>query len=210
MYKISLNNYINIEELNSILCMQKNTIKYFNERVLYTVEWNFWIWNSTYRVFWWLKFKPSEIFKDWAKKIIDDKDFIYRFSECKSKEDFYILHIELWNRLNFFWEKMQWQNLLIAHKNKLIDLFLKYLVKIDFWNNKINEALLKYANIPIDSKTLPVVNSLFNWIFLWNKFSMWDIKTIESYNYIQELVSMVMYKNNSFPLNLDYYANNKI
>jgi hypothetical protein len=208
MYTIWLEKYINDEKLKNILTKKEMTLSFYNEQINISLNWDFWIWSSTYRAFRWLNEQPSKIFKAWASKIIIEGDFKNQILWCKNREDFKNLHNKLWIELSNFRLQQQKQKLILAHKNKLLDLFFKYLARSNIWNVDINKKIIKYSNIPLDSKTLPIINDLLNWILLNDSFSMWVIKTKESYEYLQELVYIIMTENDSFGLNLDYYANN--
>lgn len=178
--------------------------EYFKARDVPTLSFSFDVGSVMYRVFKKLPQKPSLVFKKWAFVLLKNEIFLLDLKGIKDKEDFKRIHLKYVQHLNDFWKIEEKQELKLAHNLKLIDLFFKSLSKCNFDCEVINQILLKYANLPLDSITFPLIDEISNDKFKLSGKTMGVITTYEMYNQIQNIVYDFSLTNGVYPIYLDY------
>lgn len=206
--KINLEKYIDNEELNRFVSMKDEINKLYSIRIKINANSNFGVSGNTYRVFRGLPKKPSNVFRKWAFDIVKDDVFLEEVALITNKIEFSVIHVKYASLLDKYWKYEQGVELSLAHRNKLIDLFFKFVAKCNLSNEAINNNIIAFANIPVDSKTLLGLNKMYNGILLNDKISMGVIKTKYAYDYIQELVLLLSEKTNMPALYFDYFSFN--
>ena len=153
---------------------------------------------STFRAYRKFKIGPSVVYRDWAMLMMED---LVPFKAIKSRDDFLELHIRLQKSLDKFWYNKQKKRLSVAQRNKIIDLFVKYVGA----SNHI-KPLIKYGNVPLDKFSLLFLKKLTYGVVISDKPAMGDIKNLETYNVLQEIIWYAT-SNAKIPnLYFDYYA----
>jgi hypothetical protein len=147
-----------------------------------------------------LNLKPSQVYQQWAK------DKISSFDKYASKNSsFQKLHNDLFSDFKKHWKDQTHQELELAHALKLVDLYIKW-VCLSSNNKVVKEYLLKNAYCPLDRFSLAQINKCFNDVFPFTNTSMGAIKSIESYNTIQNLISEFCKIANRNPIEFDLWS----
>jgi hypothetical protein len=94
----------------------------------------------------------------------------------------------------------------IAHRCKMVDLFVKYLrVKADT-HPGLARCCYEFGHIPLDRKSLAVISAAFSGIGMARDFSMGDIVSETMYQTAQRLARAICVKAGGTPLLLDVFA----
>ncbi len=116
--------------------------------------------NSTIRAFHkynaYITYTPTSIFQSWLSSILH-RDLKKAISKgIKEKEGFVNFKIAYLNKLVTYWKKKSGcdYELKYYQKNKLIDLFFKFLILWNELNNHQKQWLFRNVNVPLDSLIL--------------------------------------------------------
>ena len=159
---------------------------------------------SMFRVFKGIE-KPSSIYKNWGFSKIKSKNFIGTVLSIKSQKDFNIFHKKLGASLERYWLNNTFSKLTFAHKYKLVNLFIKRACELNLGNDKINEKLILFGHVPLDSLVLKTIDEMYSGIFLLAGRSMGQVNET-AYNFYQTIIYELMSEINSVPLYFEYYA----
>lgn len=175
----------------------KKAEMYFNNT---KSESSFGIHGSTFRSYRGFKIAPSKIYSEWVVSIRNDS-IIRNLQSVNSRKKFLNFHRELQGSLDAFWYKRQKKRLTIAQRNKIIDLFLKYLGRTQQCKN-----IITYGNVPLDKFSLLLVSDMFYGVVVSKKPSMGDIRDIETYDFLQDLIWKLTSREKIPNLYFDYFA----
>lgn len=182
--------------------------EFYKQRLEITKDFDFDVSSSTYRVFWHTKQKPSIVFRNWAFSTIKNAEFFSDLLTVKNKSNFNVFHTKYSHSLAIFWKKEQDEDLDLPHKYKLFDLFLKSLSICEFHNETINEILVKYCNVPLDSITLSALDEITAGGLGLRGKSMGFVRTKEAYDKLQGMVLSICEKTGVTPLYFDFFSKN--
>lgn len=194
-----------IDELRSIAQEAKYYFNTTEKLDFKTTKWG--IEGNTFRAYVKFKNKPSLIYREWAKKTVKDAN---KFSGIKTYDDFLKVHKYLNGSLGKYWEQNQGKSLTLSQRNKIIDLFIKFLStsEIEGFQN-VNKILLEFGHIPLDKFSLLAVRDCFYGIVISSNPSMGDITETDTYGFIQNQIRELMLAAKLPNLFFDYYAWNK-
>jgi len=161
---------------------------------------------NTFRAYQGWDNQPSVIFNGWAKRIVESIDPQNLSKQIKEREGFLEWHDSLFSSLERRWRYYEGSTPDLAHKLKMIDLFIKWLSAHNLGNPKIITALVRHANCALDSQTLDMMNKCYSNALPLGKTSMGNIKTIQSYLLCQDLIDRFSRRFGGTRLLFDYYA----
>lgn len=196
----------NNDYLNSLKKMEYEANSFYSKRDPISSSFNFDISSSTYRVFKNFKIAPSLIFKNWAFNLIKNNDFLFDILNIDSENKFNIFHEKYTKNLAIHWKEKTDSELHLAYNYKMFDLFLKSLINHDLNNNKINEILILYCNVPLDSVTFKTLDLITNSKFKLKNKTTGYIKNKETYYKIQFLIKNICDKVNLPKIYFEYYS----
>lgn len=94
----------------------------------------------------------------------------------------------------------------IAHRYKMVDLFVKYLrVKAETYP-ELAKCCYEFGHIPLDRKSLAVISAAFSGIGMSQDFSMGDVASETIYQTAQRLALAICAEAGGTPLLLDVFA----
>jgi len=194
-----------ISKLHSITGKAK---KYFKNKKSLDFETTNWgIEGNTFRAYVNFKERPSLIYREWAKKTVTETNFLKTLNTTQKYNDFRKVHKYLQKSLDQFWTHKQGKSLTLAQRNKIIDLFIKFLSTAEIEGFKsINNAALQFGHAPLDKFALLAVRDCFYGIVLSVNPSMGDVTETETYEFIQDQIKELMGAARLPNLFFDYYA----
>lgn len=140
---------------------------------------------SMFRVFRKIE-KPSVIYQDWAFAQTQSKEFEREVLSLQKQEHFENLHLRLGQSLARYWKNRAGQKLVLAHKFKLLDLFIKRACELDLPQPTMNDKLLSFGHVPLDRWVFIALDNIFSGIFLLTGRSMGQVKNEESYQVLSK------------------------
>jgi len=196
-----------VRKLRSI---NREAKEYFNARKRLDFEnenTNWGIAGDTFRSYVNFNNRPSLIYRKWAKKTVSGKDFLKRLNDIKNYQDFLKVHKSIQKSLDRFWKQKQGKSLTLAQRNKIIDLFIKFLSTAEIEGFiGLNNTLLQFGHIPLDKFSLLAVKDCFYGMVLCPSPRMGNIDEIETYYFIQNQIRELMIKAKLPNLFFDFYA----
>src|SRR5207253_9779116 len=109
----------------------------------------------------------------------------------RNSRDFERFHLDLTKSLAKHWKAKCRKDLSLAHRYKLIDLWIKWLCTLDFGSPTMNAKLLEYGHVPIDSRVFEAIDRLYCGIFVVSGRSMGHIRSGAAYRFWQEIVRSI-------------------
>lgn len=94
----------------------------------------------------------------------------------------------------------------IAHRYKLVDLFVRYLRLKGGSHPELAKHCFEYGHIPLDRRSLAVISAVFSGIGVGDKFRMGDIVSETMYRTYQRLARAIVELAGGTPLLLDVFA----
>jgi hypothetical protein len=161
---------------------------------------------STLRAFRGWSNSPGLIYREWACGICDSLCQNGLSIQINSRADFLDWHEYLASSLQLFWQERQYGKLSTAHLYKLVDLFVKWLSRHDFNNEKLTSAFVHYGNCALDKKTLNKINECLSNVLPLVDPSMGDVGCKRSYDFCQDLIFEFAGSYGSTRLLFDYFA----
>lgn len=130
-----------------------------------------------------------------------------------SQAEFDTLHAELTDSLCAHWQSNALANpLSIAHRYKLVDLFVRWMA-IKGWKpvkgtqgDLLHACCRDFGHIPLDRKSLHILSETFGGIGLSGPFSMGNIHTQRAYDFYQALARCVVSEAGGSPLLFDTFC----
>lgn len=136
--------------------------------------------------------KPSVIYQEWAFAQSQSKEFERDVLLLNTQEQFENLHFRLGKSLARYWKNKAGQKLVLAHRYKLLDLFIKRACELRLPQPMMNDKLLTYGHVPLDRWVFITLDNIFSGIFLLTGRSMGQVKNEESYQFYQKLIRQLM------------------
>lgn len=193
---------IAIDEMKSLALKARD---YFSNPPLF--DKNYGIDQSTFRAYRGFKFKPSEIYRNWAQEMANNTAFINQVIHITSYDDFKTIHSGARDNLANVWKSKQGRELAVPYLNKLIDLYFKFLTTCNMQSDsKFNANIVCFGHIPLDKYSLLAIKYLFYGIVLSKNPSMGDITDMQTYYFLQDQIRSLMNAANLPNLYFDYYA----
>ena len=179
--------------------------KWYGERLATGSDPGYGVGSSTFRAFRHIN-KPGLIYRTWAAVIMRRKAFRSRLLRAHNRRAFEHFHEWLSRSLARHWSKRAKRELSLAHKYKLIDLFIKHAARCDLGDERLNRNLLAFGHVPIDSSVFSAVDNLFSGILIAQGRAMGHIRTPEAYRFYQTITAEVVRPLRVSPLYFDYFA----
>jgi len=168
---------------------------------------------------------PLSVYNEWAATQIGllSKDRS-RWPQLLEREAFELWHAELTQSLCAHWRARSLHiatlrsqstgqpvepvnaDLSIAHRYKLVDLFVRWLRMKSEQAPVLAQACLANGHIPLDRKSLHVLSETFGGLGLRGPFSMGDVHTQGAYEFYQVLARAVCAQAGGSPLLFDVFA----
>ena len=193
-----------IKELKAV---RKKAREFFKERKSLSLEKPPWgIGANTFRSYTGFQLSPSSVYREWASNTLSASKLreISTICDCPS---FVKCHKGLQKSLAQYWEKKQGRKLSFAQMTKVIDLFVKFLCRIEIRGFPgVNDILIEYGHIPLDRFSLLAVRRCFHGIVISPTPSMGNIDGPETYNFIQGQIGTLMQAAKLPNLYFDFYA----
>jgi len=161
---------------------------------------------NTFRAYTGWENSPSETYRNWAEK---QNEEILKLSpkSISSQEDFDTWHQKLAESLQRHWQKAEDGNRLsVAHKYKLIDLYIKWLTRYKHPEPELNAMLIQFGHCALDRQTLAKINEHLDGLLPIAKPSMGCIATENAYAFCQAIIRDYCNAAGGTPLLFDYYA----
>lgn len=203
--KIDFDVYVDRDELQRLKSSFREAKRYYAERRPIDADGTFGVGGSTFRAFRGHR-KPSTVFRIWASELVRSNEFKRKVLAIKRAEDFERLHAHIARSLRVRWKAGCRREMSLAHCHKLIDLLIKWLCSIDFGDAAINRRLLKFGNVPLDSRVFVALDDLFSGVFMATDRSMGHVRTEDAYRFWQELIRTFMQELGAPTLYFDYFA----
>jgi hypothetical protein len=150
--------------------------------------------------------KPSVIYQEWAFDTVQSERFERDVLPLQTQEQFENLHSELGRSLAKYWKNEAKQELSPPRLHKLLDVFVKRACELKLADSKMNDNLLAYGHVPMDSLVFNALDDIFSGILLLRGRTMGHVKTEQAYRFYQELIRELMAELGSPPLHFEYYA----
>ncbi len=153
--------------------------------------------------------KPSLHYKNWAFDLTRSPDFEREVLSLTSQDEFEAFHLSLGDSLINYWRDKTENELILPHKFKLLDVFIKRACELELPNPKMNQILLSFGHVPLDKWVFIALDEMFSGIFLLHGRAMGDIKTDEAYRFYQKLIRDLMAELGSPSLYFEHFAYNQ-
>jgi len=171
------------------------------------------------------KHGPLSVYNEWASRQLA---LLSKSSErwvlLQDRDEFERWHAELTQSLCSHWRQRTHEiaelrtketgapvepvnaELSLAHRYKLVDLFVRWLRMKDAYAPALAAACLANGHIPLDRKSLHVLSETFGGIGLRGPFSMGDVHTEAAYQFYQSLARALCHEAGGSPLLFDVFA----
>jgi len=153
--------------------------------------------------------KPSLHYKTWAFNLTRSPDFEREVLSLTSQDEFEAFHLSLGDSLMNYWRDKTENELILPHKFKLLDVFIKRACELELPNPKMNHILLSFGHVPLDKWVFIALDEMFSGIFLLDGRAMGAIKTQEAYRFYQKLIRDLMAELGSPSLYFEHFAYNQ-
>lgn len=165
---------------------------------------------NTFRAFGGCKRKPSEVFREWASKTLNDSRFLENLIKIDDESKFDEWHTELCDSFMQHWKVSMTKDIGFGPSRKLPDLLLRVLV---FNRNILPERdkarLMKFLHVPLDRFVLQAIKNVINHKNIKN-LTMTGIDNSNKYNQIQQTIREISKKAKTPPIYLDILAWDKM
>lgn len=149
---------------------------------------------------------PSAVFRGWATVVCRDFTAPELAQHLESQATFDAWHRTLVEDLASRWRSQQGRVLSVAHKNKLVDLLVKWLSAHDFGSTDVARGFERHAHCALDRQTLKKLNECLSLALPIRAPSMGDIHSEQTYSFCQGLVAEFAASCGGTPLLFDYFA----
>jgi hypothetical protein len=136
--------------------------------------------------------KPSVIYQKWAFDTVQSGRFKHDVLSLKTQEQFENLHSELGRSLANYWKTEAKQELLLPRLHKLLDVFVKRACELKLTDSRMNDNLLVYGHVPLDSLVFNALDDIFSGILLLTGRTMGHVKNDLTYQFYQNLIRQLM------------------
>lgn len=161
---------------------------------------------NTFRGFQGWESRPSDVYRSWAQrrtKSLGEPDLL---RAIQSKSGFERWHAGLVRSIQRHWAKYQGRQLGVAHKYKLVDLYVKWLSVHAIGTKRLMDALVANAHCALDRQTLSKLNICLSGALPMGRPSMGYIQSEATYQFCQDVISQFAGHCGGTPLLFDYYA----
>jgi hypothetical protein len=176
-------------------------VKPFRER-----DDRFGVAGETFRALRGLEVQPSALYRRWAAALCHELDTVNLLENLGSRDAFLTWHSTLVNELSVHWRKHGGGELSFAHKNKLIDLFVKWLSSYDFGSMAVSSGFVAHANCALDRQTLTKLNECLSYALPMPSPSMGHIGCKNAYELCQSIIGEFAEQIGGTRLLFDYFA----
>lgn len=194
--------------IRKLQLIKREAKEYFDTKELLDLEKTKWgISGNTFRSYVNFNIPPSLLYREWAKKTVSEEYFLKSLADIKNYQDFLKVHEYTQKSLDRFWKQKQNKSLTLAQRNKIIDLFIKFLSRAEIQEfSDLNKTLLQFGHIPLDKFSLLAVKDCFYGIVLSPNPRMGDIDNMDTYYFIQNQIRDLMIETRLPNLFFDFYA----
>jgi len=161
---------------------------------------------NTFRAYRGCNTPPSQLYREWAEPICNELPISVLEKQLHTRKGFLEWHTFLAENLQEHWRERENRQLSVAHKYKLVDLFIKWLSSHDFDSPVLSECLVSHANCALDSQTLNKLNECLSFALPLSNPSMGDIQSETTYRFCQELIEQFATRFGGSRLLFDYFA----
>lgn len=109
--------------------------------------------------------KPSVVYQKWAFETIRSAGFEREVQSLQTQEEFEELHARLRRSLARYWKSETRQELKLTYRYKIIDVLVKRACQLELPHPQMNDNLLLYGHVPMDSLVFNALDDLFSGIF---------------------------------------------
>lgn len=172
------------------------------------------------------KHGPIALFNAWAQDELAHASEPASLAPLATVIGFQTWHTRLCDSLKSYWHRAVSENnnfreknlpdgtqfvpkdpvLQFAHCRKMVDLFIRALRVRQDAPQELRETCLRFGNIPLDRKSIAVLQAAYGLVSVGHAFSMGDIRTSESYQTYQNLARAICKQTWGSPLMLDVFA----
>lgn len=203
--RLDLRPFRSTKHFRRLAAAMPNAEHYYSERAKIDADITLGVGSNTFRAFRGTD-RPSSTYRQWAHRVVHAKRFKNAVLTAGGREGFERLHRWLTRSLDRHWTRRYGKRLSIAHRYKLIDLFVKRLCRLKLPDPKMNAILTTHGHVPIDSNVLRALDGLYSGILLTEGKAMGHIKSEQAYRFYQEIFCSLMAELRVPPLYFDYYA----
>ena len=150
--------------------------------------------------------KPSVVYQEWAFETVHSKAFERKARSLQTQEEFERLHSRLGRQLARYWKAETRKELKLPYIHKLLDVFVKRACQLNLAHPQMNDNLLLYGHVPMDSLVFNALDDLFSGIFPLRGLTMGQLKTESAYRFYQNVIRELMAELGSPALYFEYYA----
>jgi hypothetical protein len=161
---------------------------------------------ETFRALRGLEIQPSVLYRTWAAALCNELDTLNLLENLGSRDAFLTWHSTLVNELSEHWRKHGGGELSFAHKNKLIDLLIKWLSSHDFGSVGVSTGFVAHANCALDRQTLTKLNECLSYALPMPAPSMGHISCKNTYDFCQSVILDFAGQIGGTRLLFDYFA----
>lgn len=149
---------------------------------------------------------PSDIYNGWAEKITDSLEPHKLAAQIATRDGFLEWHASLLASFERRWRYYEGGIPDLAHRLKLIDLFIKWLSSHNFGEPKLIAALERNAHCALDSQTLRKMSECYSNALPLGNPSMGNVTNMRAYLLCQELIDRFSMRFGGTRLLFDYFA----
>ena len=150
--------------------------------------------------------RPSLTFRQWAERTCNTLAAEKLAEHVRSQDAFDCWHAALVKSLQAHWRRQEGTSLSVAHRYKLIDLFVKWLALHDFGDPRIIDGLTRHSNCALDSQVLEKLNHCLSYALPIRNPTMGDVSHESTYRFCQGLISEFAQQCGGTRLLFDIYA----
>jgi len=202
---VRIGTYQNTRHLQKLKATLRDAKHYYSRRDPIQTPKSIGASGSMFRVFRGIT-KPSVVYQKWAFGAIQSKEFKREVLSLRTQEGFEELHSRLGRQLARYWKAETRKRLKPVYINKLLDVFVKRACQLELPHPQMNDKLLLYGNVPLDSLVFSALDDLFSGIFSLKGLTMGHLKTESAYRFYQDLIRELMAELGSPALYFEYYA----
>lgn len=149
---------------------------------------------------------PSRLYRTWAKATTEGLSFEDLEEKVNTRDGYLKWHASMAESLIGHWQKYESKPLPIAHKYKLVDLYVKWLSCYDVGQPGFLHNLVAHANCALDSQTLKKLNECYSYALPLSKPSMGLIQSEAAYSFCQDLIGFFASECGGSRLMFDFFA----
>jgi len=202
---IDISTYQNARHLQELKAALREAKSYYSRRDPIQTFKSIGASGSMFRVFRRIT-KPSVVYQKWAFESVHSKEFEREVLSLQAQEEFERLHAHLGRSLARYWKSETRQELNLTYRYKILDVFVKRACQLELPHPQMNNNLLSYRHVPMDSLVFNALDDLFSGIFPLRGLTMGQLKTESAYRFYQNVIRELMAELGSPALYFEYYA----